>query len=59
MDNKCLQQAKNFKYLGCKIYYENEENNEQKLEKKFAQILGIRNSTYKPTLVQKFSRIKV
>jgi hypothetical protein len=26
---------------------------------KFAQILGISNSTFKPTLVQKFSKIKV
>ena len=23
MDNKCLQQANNFKYLGCEISYEN------------------------------------
>jgi len=26
---------------------------------KFAQILGISNNIFKPTLVQKFSRIKV
>jgi hypothetical protein len=25
-DNKCLQQVKIFKYLGCEISYENEKN---------------------------------
>jgi len=51
-------QVKNFKNLGCKISYENEKDIQQKLAK-FVQILGIINNTLKPTLVQKFSRIKV
>jgi hypothetical protein len=25
VDNKCLHQVKNFKYLGCEISYENEK----------------------------------
>jgi hypothetical protein len=25
VDNKCLQQVKNFKYLGCEIFYENKK----------------------------------
>jgi hypothetical protein len=25
VDNKCLQQVKNFKYLDCEISYENEK----------------------------------
>jgi len=56
--NKCLQQGKNFKYLGCEISYENGKDTQQKLSK-FAQILGILHNTFKPTLIQKFSVIKV
>jgi hypothetical protein len=40
VENKCLQQVRNFKYLGCEISYENEKDIQQKLTK-FAQILGI------------------
>jgi hypothetical protein len=31
--NKCLQQVKIFKYLGCEISYENEKDFQQKLAK--------------------------
>jgi GR25 family glycosyltransferase involved in LPS biosynthesis len=58
VDNKRLQKVKNFKYLGCEISCENEKNIQQNLEN-FSQILGILNNTFKLTLVQKFSRIKV
>ena len=58
MDNKCLQQVKNFKYLSCEISYETEKDIQQKLAK-FSQILGILNNTFQPNLVQKFSRINV
>jgi len=58
VDNKCLQQVKNFKYLGRKISYENGKDVPQKLAK-YAKIVGILNNNFKPTLVQKFSRIKV
>jgi len=40
VENKCLQQVRNFKYLGCEIFYENEKDIQQKVAK-FAQILGI------------------
>jgi hypothetical protein len=53
-----IEQTKNFKYLGCKIYNENEKDIQQTLPK-FAQILGILNNYFKPTSVQKFSRVKV
>jgi hypothetical protein len=56
--NKCLQQVKNFKYLGCEISYENGKDIQQRIAK-FTQILRILNDTFKPTLVQIFSRIKV
>jgi hypothetical protein len=46
------------KCLGCDISYEIEKDIQQKLSK-FAQKLGITNSTFKPILIQKFSRIKV
>ena len=42
----------------CEISYENGKGIQQNLAK-FAQILGILCSTFKPTLVQNFSRIKV
>ena len=58
MDNKCLQQGRDFKYLSCEISYENEKVIQQKLAK-FSEILGILNHTFKPNLVQKFSRIQV
>jgi len=41
-----LQEVKNFKYLSCEICYENGKDIQQKLGK-FAQILGIRNNTFK------------
>jgi hypothetical protein len=58
VNNKCLQQVNNFRYLGCDFFYQNEKDIQQKLEKT-AQILGILNNTLQPTLVQKFSGIKV
>ena len=45
VENKCLQQAKNFKYLGCEISYRIERNIKQKLSK-FAKIIEIFNSTF-------------
>ena len=56
--NKWSQKVKNFKYLGCEISYEDGKRYSIKLAK-FAQMFGILNNTFKPTLVQKFSRIKV
>jgi len=38
VDNNCLQEENNFKYLGCEIYYENKEVIQQKLPK-FGKIL--------------------
>jgi hypothetical protein len=58
VNNKHLQQQQNFNYLSCEISYENEKDNQQKLAE-FAQMLGILNNIFKPTLVQKSSRIKV
>jgi hypothetical protein len=56
VDSLCLQQVRDFKYCGCKSSYENDKDIQQKLAK-FAELLGILN--IKPTLVQKFSRIKL
>jgi hypothetical protein len=56
--DKCLQRVKNFKYLGCEISCGNEKDIHQK-PAQFAQILGIINNTFKPTLVKKFSKIKI
>jgi hypothetical protein len=55
VDNKCLQ-VKNFKYPGCVISYENENDFQQTLAE-LSQILGILNDTFKPTLVQEFARL--
>jgi uncharacterized protein YhdP len=38
VDNKCLQQVEHFDFLGCKISYEYEKDNQQELEN-FAQLL--------------------
>jgi hypothetical protein len=57
VDNKCLQQAKNFKYLACGISCGNEKDALRRLAK-FAQTLEILNNIFKPILVQEFSRIK-
>jgi len=56
VDNKCLQ-VKNFRYFTCEIFYEIEKEIFNKI-RKFSEILGIINDTSKPTVVQKFSRIK-
>jgi hypothetical protein len=45
-------------YLGCEFSYKNEKGVQQNTTK-VAHILGILNNTFKPTLVQKSSRIKV
>jgi len=58
VDNKCLQHVKNFEYLSCEVSYENEKDIQQNLAK-FAPILGIVSNTFKPYLVQKFSRKRV
>ena len=58
MDNKCLKQINNFKYLGFEISYNNEKDVQQKVTK-VAHILRILNNAFKPNLVHKSSRIKV
>jgi hypothetical protein len=58
VDNKCLQQVTKFKYLRCEISYENDKDFQQNVAK-FAQKMGILNNTFKPTFVQKSSRIKI
>jgi hypothetical protein len=57
VDNKFLQQVNNFKHLSCEISFESKKD-QQKVTK-FSQILGILNNIFKPTLVQKISRIKL
>jgi hypothetical protein len=57
VDNKFLQQVKDFKYLSHEISYKNDKDIQHK-PAKFAQILGVLNNMFKPTLVQKFSRIE-
>jgi hypothetical protein len=58
VDNKCLQQVRNFKCLGCEISYENGRDIQQKT---IIICSNTENSKqhFKPSLVQKFSTIKV
>jgi len=58
-DNKCLKKVKIFKYFGYEISREIEKDIQQKLANFAQKILGILNNTFEPTLVPKFSRIKV
>jgi cupin superfamily acireductone dioxygenase involved in methionine salvage len=53
-----FKQVKNFKCLSCEVSYGNEKDIQQKITK-FAPILGIGSNTFKPNLVQKFSRKRV
>jgi hypothetical protein len=57
VDNRRLQ-VKNFKFLGCDIWYGNEKNIQRNIEN-FSQILEISNETFKSSLVRKFSKIYV
>jgi hypothetical protein len=50
VDNKFLQQIKNFKYLCCEIACEN-ENGIQQQPANVSQILGILNNNFKVTLI--------
>ena len=59
VDNKCLQQVKHFKYLCCEISYLFISKDTQQKLAQFDQILGILNNNFKPTSIQKSSRIKV
>jgi len=58
VDNKCLHEVKNFKYLGCEISYGNEKDIQQKIST-YAEIQGILHNSFKPTRVQKFLRMNV
>jgi hypothetical protein len=53
-----LQQVKNFKYLGCEISCENENETQHKLAN-FVPVLKILNDTFKPTFFHTFSRTQV
>jgi len=48
---------KKFKYLGCEIFYENDNDIQQVA--KFTQIREVLTALLKPNSVQKFSRIEV
>jgi len=52
VDNKCLQQIKNCKYLGCEIPMKMKRYSTK--ISKFAHTLGIINNTLKPSLVRIF-----
>ena len=52
VDNKCLQQEKNFKCVGCKISYENKKQIQQQLEN-FAQRVGNLKNIFRQTFVFK------
>jgi hypothetical protein len=54
-----LKQAKNFKYLRFEFSYENEKNHTEQKVAKFSKTAGIVNNTFKPTVVQKSSTIKL
>jgi hypothetical protein len=57
VNNKRLQQARNFKYLGCRISYENWRDIKKKISK-FAHIMRILHNTFNANLVQKFQQWK-
>jgi hypothetical protein len=55
MDTECLQQVKDFKYVGCEISYEKRKDLQHKLAK-FALDTGNFKNFLKPICVQKSSK---
>jgi hypothetical protein len=54
VQNKCLKQIKNFKYIRCEIPYQNEKQNIQQKLANFLKYCELLNRNFQPTLVQKF-----
>ena len=58
INNDIIEQINTFNYLGCSISYQNETDITNKTTK-FLQIIGIINKTFKPSQVQKHTRLKI
>lgn len=58
INNKIIEQVKNFSYLGYQISYEEEKDLNEKIIK-FNRAMGIINQIFKPTLVQKHTRTRI
>ncbi|KAJ4440460.1 hypothetical protein ANN_08601 [Periplaneta americana] len=58
INNKIIEQIKNFSYLGYQISYEEEKDLNEKIIK-FNRAMGIINQMFKPTLVQKHTRTRI
>jgi hypothetical protein len=57
-DGKILEQVNTFNYLGCALSYEGEKDMEVKISK-FVKSIGVMNSIFKSSLVQKHTRLQV
>jgi hypothetical protein len=51
MDKECLQQVKDFKYVGCEIFYEKRKDMQYK-QKNLPSTVGIL-TIFKPVWIQK------
>jgi hypothetical protein len=58
INNKTLEQVNTFNYLGCTLSYEGEKDMPSKLSK-FVQTIGVINQVFKPSLVQRHTRLNI
>jgi hypothetical protein len=58
IDNKIIQQINVFNYLQCSLSYEGEKDIDVKISK-FLKITGLINVIFKPSKVQKQTRIQI
>jgi hypothetical protein len=58
INNKMLEQVKTFTYLGCTLSYEGEKDMPSKISK-FVKTIGVINQVFKPSFVQKHTRLNI
>jgi hypothetical protein len=58
VNGKKLEQVNTFNYLGCAMSYEGEKDMEVNISK-FVKVTGVMNSVFKPSSVQKLTRLQV
>jgi hypothetical protein len=57
-NNIKIEQINTYSYQGCSITYQNEEDGMVKISK-FIMVTGIIKRTFKPSQVQKHTRLKI
>jgi hypothetical protein len=58
IDNRLLEQVNTFNYFGCNKSYEGEDDLNKKITN-FVMIMGITDQIFKPSLVSRYTRIRI